>query len=186
LFRSPLEAFAGHRFRNSAIIKAMAQYCVYCGARLHDEGDYCHACGKSRIADADGPGPAVKPVVLPPDAEKTFFKNGAVTVTNTRFTAPGRVFAMSDVRGARAERADSKTPWPTLLYMLGLAAFLARLYRLGLVLFIVGALLSLFFKPKSTVVLDSASGEVRAVTSRDPDYIAAIVDAVKKAIMYGK
>jgi hypothetical protein len=91
---------------------------------------------------------------------------------------------MSDVTGARAERAGSKTPWPTLLYVFGLAAFFARLYRVGLLLFMAGALLSVFARPKFAVVVDGESGEVQALTSRDQDYITAIVDALKKAILY--
>ena len=162
----------------------MAQYCVYCGAHLADEGNYCHACGKSKTAEANAAGPAVKPILLPPEGEKTFFRNGFVTVTNTHFTVPGRVFPMSEVTDARAERAGSKTPWPTLLYVFGLAAFFARLYRLGLLLFMAGALLSVFVRPKYAVVLDGASGEVQALTSRDRDYITEIVDALKKAILY--
>ncbi len=160
----------------------MAQYCVYCGAQLTDEGDYCRACGKSKTAD--GSGPAVKPVLLPPEAERTFYKDGSVTVTNLHFTVPGRTFAMSEVRGVRLERTGSRTPWPTLLYFFGLAAFLARLYRLGLILFMVGVLLTVFAKPKFVIVLDSASGEVHAFTSRDHDYLAEIVDAIRKAILY--
>jgi hypothetical protein len=161
----------------------MAQYCVYCGAQLANAGDYCHACGKSKAAAPDA-GPTPKPVILPPEGEKVFFQDGFVTVTNTHFTVPGRVFAMSDVRGVRAEQAGSKTPWPTLLYVFGLAAFFARLYRMGLLLFMAGAVVTFFARPKFAVVLDTLSGEVQAFTSRDRDYIVQIVDAVKKAVMY--
>jgi hypothetical protein len=27
----------------------MAQFCVYCGAQLHDDGTFCHSCGKSTL-----------------------------------------------------------------------------------------------------------------------------------------
>jgi hypothetical protein len=68
--------------------------------------------------------------------------------------------------------------------MLGLAALLSRVYGLGLILFTLGALLNAVSRPKFTVVLDSASGEIPAFTSSDRDYISEIVDAVKKAIVY--
>ncbi len=162
----------------------MAQFCVSCGAPLSDTGDYCPACGKSRRAAPDNSGSDVKPIILPPEAEKTFFQDGTVTVTNTRFVVPGRVFPMSEVRGVRVERTQSVGSWPTMLYMLALGAFLARLYRLGFLLLIAGALVRLFFKPKFTVVLDSLSGEVRAFSRPDQGYILEILDALQKALLY--
>jgi hypothetical protein len=63
-------------------------------------------------------------------------------------------------------------------------SFLARLYRFGLILFILGAFLNMISRPKFTIVLDSVSGEVRAFTSSDRNYISEIVDALKKAIAY--
>ena len=161
----------------------MAQFCVYCGAQLRDEGDYCPACGKSKPAP-DNPGSNVRPIILPPEAEKIFFQDGTVTVTNTRFVVPGHVFQMSEVKGVRAERAESVGTWPSVLYMLALGAFLARLYRLGFLLLIAGALVRLFFKPKFTVVLSNLSGEVRAFTRPDQGYILEILDALQKALLF--
>ena len=162
----------------------MAQFCVYCGAPVSDAGDYCPACGKSRRAASDNPGSDAKPIILPPEAEKTFFQDGTVTVTSTRFVVPGRVFPMSEVRGARVERTESVGSLPSVLYVLALGAFLARLYRFGFLLLIVGALARLFFKPKFTVVLDSLSGEVRAFSRADQGYILEILDALQKALLY--
>jgi hypothetical protein len=162
----------------------MAQHCIHCGSQLYDEGKYCHVCGKSKVEAPGGSSVAVKAVVLPPDAETTFFQDGAVLVTNARFSVPGRVFSMSEVRRVRLERTGANRSWPTVLYMLGLAALLSRVYGLGLILFTLGALLNAVSRPKFTVVLDSASGEIPAFTSSDRDYISEIVDAVKKAIVY--
>ncbi len=61
---------------------------------------------------------------------------------------------------------------------------LSRLYRVGFVLLIVGAIFNAISKPKFTVVLDTVSGEIRAFTSSDRDYISEIVNALKKAIAY--
>jgi Family of unknown function (DUF6232) len=162
----------------------MAQHCTHCGTEVYDEGNFCHVCGKSKAGTPSDSGTALKPVVLPPDAESTFFEDGTVSVTNIHFTVPGRIFAMSDVKSARLEKTGAARSWPTACYLLGVGAFLARLYRFGLVLFIVGALLNVISRPKFTIVLDSASGEVRAFTNGDRDYISEIVDALKKAIAY--
>jgi hypothetical protein len=162
----------------------MAQHCIHCGTQVYDEGNYCHVCGKSKAGTSSSSGPAPKPVLLPPDGERTFFQDGTVIVTNTHFTVPGRVFSMSDVRSVGFERTQATRSWPTALYLLGLGSFLARLYRFGLVLLIIGAALNAIFRPKFTIVLDSMPGEVRAFTSSDRDYIAQIVDALKQAIAY--
>ena len=162
----------------------MAQHCVHCGTEVYDEGNFCHVCGKSKTEIPNGFGAALKPVVLPPDAETTFFQDGTVTVTNTQFTVPGRTFAMSDVKGVRFEKSSATRSWHTALYLLGMGSLLARLYRFGFILFIIGALLSVISRPKFTIVLDSVSGEISAFTSSDRDYISEIVDALKKAIAY--
>ena len=163
----------------------MAQRCIHCGTELFDEGNFCHVCGQSKAGIPSGSGgTALKPVVLPPDAESTFFEDGTVIVTNIHFTVPGRVFAMSEVKGVRLEKTGPTRSWSTACYLLGVGSFLARLYRFGLILFIVGAVLNAIFRPKFTIVLDSASGEVRAFTNGDRDYISEIVDALKKAIAY--
>jgi hypothetical protein len=162
----------------------MAQFCVYCGAQLHDQGEYCPVCGKSSIPAPNDPAAGVQPVILPPEEERPFFQDGTVTITSTRFTVPGQVFAMSEVRGVRVERTDSLGSWPTALYLLALGAFVARLYRFGFVLLIVGTLLKMFFRPKFALVFDSPSGQVRAYTSPDRDYIHQILDALKQAILF--
>lgn len=158
----------------------MAQHCIYCGAQLYDEGDYCHVCGKSK-AGMPGRSEAPRPIVLPPEAESTFFQDGSVSVTSTHFTVPGQTFAISDIQAVRFEKHSSGS-WPTVCYLLGLGAFLTRVYRLGLILFILGAIVSTIFRPKFTVVLETVSGEVRAFTSSDRNYIAEIVNALKKAL----
>jgi hypothetical protein len=162
----------------------MAQHCIHCGTEVYDEGNYCHVCGKSKAGIPSSSGPAPKPIVLPPDEERTFFQDGTVIVTNTHFTVPGRIFAMSDVKSVRFERTQATRSWPTALYLLGLGSFLVRLYRFGLVLLIIGALLNTISRPKFTIVLDSVSGEVRAFTSSDRDYIYEIVEALKQALAY--
>ena len=155
----------------------MAQHCVHCGTEVYDEGNFCHVCGKSKTEIPNGFGAAPKPVVLPPDAETTFFRSGTVTVTNAGFTVPGRTFAMSDVKGVRFEKASATRSWPTALYLLGLGSLLADF---------TGSVLSCYpwgpprfdFQPKFTIVLDSGSGDVTAFTSIDRDYISEIVDAL--------
>jgi hypothetical protein len=162
----------------------MAKHCTHCGTKLYDEGDYCHVCGKSKAGTPGSSGPAMKPIVLPPEAESTFFQDGNVLVTNLHFTVPGRIFAISDVRSVRLEKTVAARSWPTVFYLLGLGAFLSRVYSLGLILLTLGALLNAVSRPKFTVVLDSLSGEVRAFTSSDRNYIFEIVDALHKAIAY--
>ena len=160
----------------------MAQHCIHCGNELYEEGNFCHVCGKSKAETASGSGAALKPVILPPDAESTFFQDEHVLVTSTYFTVSGRTFAISDIKGVRFERTGPTKSWPTTFYLLGLGAFVARLFRLGIILFILGTLFNLIFRPRFTIVLDSASGEIRAFTSSDRDYISEIVDALKQAL----
>ena len=162
----------------------MPQFCIYCGAPLAEEGDYCPACGKNRRAAPDADGAAAKPLVLPPEAERTFFQDGIITVTNIRFVVPGRVFPMSEVKSVRVERRESTGSWPTVLYLLALGALFARLYRFGFLLLLLATIIKLLFRPKYAVMLDTVSGAVSAFASGDRDYIVQVVEAVKQALVY--
>ena len=51
----------------------MAQFCVYCGAQLHDEGAFCHACGKSKSGSV---------------TESSDGADQAITAADVRVTAP--------------------------------------------------------------------------------------------------
>lgn len=164
----------------------MAQHCVHCGAEVYDEGNFCHVCGKSKAEIPSGSGKRLKAVVLPPDDERIFFQDGAVTVTNRWFRVPGQNFPMSDVSAASMEKSSTTGSWPTVMYLLGLGSFLARLYRFGFMLLIAGAVLRMIFIPKFSVVLDSASGDLRAFTGGNRDYVSEIVDALNKAIAYNQ
>lgn len=164
----------------------MAQHCIHCGAEVFDEGNFCHVCGQSKAEISSGSGKRVKAVVLPPGDERIFFQDGTVTVTNRWFRVPGQNFSMSDVKAASMGKNSTTGSWPTVMYLLGLGSFLARLYRIGFMLLIAGAILRMIFIPKFSVVLDSVSGDLRAFKGGDRDYISEIVDALNKAIAYNR
>lgn len=163
----------------------MAQYCVHCGAELQEEGKFCHACGKSKAAMVTSPTSTAPEASVKPEAEKTFLQNATVTVTNTRFIVPGQTYAMAGVTSVRFERIEPKRGWPVFFIIVGFLLLLIPEARpVGVVLLLIGVPWILLVKATFAVALTSASGEARAITSKDSQLISGIVDALNKAIVY--
>jgi hypothetical protein len=113
--------------------------------------------------------------------ETTFLDEQGITVTNSRFVAGGRTFAMSGITSVHTTRTDPSRKGPIILIVLGLI-FLAA-YGIGLLGIIGGVLWWMSQKPEFSIVLSSASGQVQAYTSQDSDFISRIVGAVNEAII---
>jgi hypothetical protein len=124
-------------------------------------------------------------VITEADLERTFLRNETVTVTNTRFIVPGQTYAMAGVTSVRFERINPNPIWPILFIVLGvLLLFISETRIFGVLLMLIGGPWLFLLKPTFAVALHSASGEARAVTSRDAQFISRIVEALNQAIVY--
>ncbi len=163
----------------------MAQYCVHCGAELQEEGKFCHSCGKSKAAVVTSPTSTAPEASVKPETEKTFLQNATVTVTNTRFIVPGQTYAMAGVTSVRFVRIEPRRVGPLLLIALGLLFVLIPEARpVGVLLLLIGAAWIVLVKATFAVALTSASGEARAITNKDSQFISGIVNALNQAIVY--
>jgi hypothetical protein len=160
-------------------------FCTKCGTELPDDSQFCRKCGQQLSSTAvTVSGAAVAPARTP-EAEKTFLENGGVTVTNTRFIVPGQTYAMSGVTSVRFERIEPKRGIPIFLVIVGLFLLASPEIRgFGVFLLIVGIIWLVVLKADFAVALASASGEVRAIKSKDSSFINGIVNALNEAIVY--
>jgi proline racemase len=118
--------------------------------------------------------------------EKSFFTQGGVSVTNARFIAHGQTYAMSGVTSVKQFRQDPSRKGPIILGVIGLlamagggkAVFVALLLLAGAVAWWLSQ------KPEFSVLLSSASGEAKALTSRDGKFISDVVNALNDAIVH--
>ena len=124
---------------------------------------------------------------MPQSNETEFFNSGNTVVTNARFIVDGQTYAMNGVTSVKQgiKPADKKTGiW---LVVIGIILFLvasggAKL--IGLVLLGVGAWLIYKAKPIASVILQSSSGEVQALSSENLSFISNVVSALNQAIIH--
>lgn len=116
--------------------------------------------------------------------EKKLFDHSGITVTSARLIAPKQTFAITGITSVKVEKTN-----PVLL--LAVASILGGLIILAagkLNVWAVAApvligILLLFVKPRYHVVVDSGSGEIKALNSTDKDFIESVVKAVNQAII---
>ena len=119
--------------------------------------------------------------------EKTFFSAGDVIVTNARFIAHGQTYAMSGITSVKSFRQDPSRKVPIILGFLGLlvAASASGGGRFVGLLLIAGAVaVWVSQKPEYSVLLSSASGEVKPLASKDGGFISQVVAALNDSIVH--
>jgi hypothetical protein len=121
-----------------------------------------------------------------PEQEVVFLDDGdGVKVTSTRFILPSQVFAMAGVTSVRVDCIHAKRGAALTFFMIGaLCLVIPRTRLLGFILIALGGLWLYGPKDEYAVFLTVASGEVRAITSKNEQYIREIVKALNEAIIY--
>ncbi len=118
--------------------------------------------------------------------EKTFLNEGGVTVTNARFIVPSQTYAMSGVTSVKSFEEQPSRTGPIVLIIVGVLCFLGggQAIVIGL-LFIAGGI-AWWMLEKATfhVLLSSASGEAKALSSKDRGWIGRVVGALNDSIVH--
>ncbi len=118
--------------------------------------------------------------------EKTFLSEGGVTVTNARFIVSAQTYAMSGVTSVKSFEEMPSRKGPIILIAIGLLAMLGGKDTIVVaLLFLAGGIAWWFLaKAKYYVLLSSASGEAKALSSPDRDWIGRVVGALNDAIVH--
>lgn len=157
------------------------------------ECPHCHE--KARFNAAED-----KPSIPAPPAqvggEVTFFNDGGLAVTLTRFVAGVQTFAMSGITSVRMAKTNPGMGVGAFVIAVGAVCFLAatgawaysRLFSilagaLGVGLVIGGAKLERNQKPTFHVILSTSGGEVKAYSSGDVEFVARLTGALNNAIV---
>jgi hypothetical protein len=167
-------------------------FCGKCGTASVDGNSFCHNCGAALTIQPNS-GASVKSVVAAaPAAERKFFEDRQVLVTNARCVISGKTFAMAGITsvGSYAEIPSRKGPIIVIIVgvIIGLLNLSSRnaigALLIGAILLVIGVLWYKGIKNIYHVVIHSASGEVRPLRDYNPQYIHGIVQAVNDAIVY--
>jgi hypothetical protein len=118
--------------------------------------------------------------------EQEFFQSANVHVTRSRFVVFGQTYAMSGVTSVKASAVNPSRSAPLLIGGLGLVLLFTGVTSMlifGAALIGGAALFWASQKPEYFVSLSVASGEVRALRSKDREFIGDVVQALNDCIV---
>jgi hypothetical protein len=126
----------------------------------------------------------------------TFFNEGGIAVTKTRFIVHGETYALANVSSVRGIKIPAKSGDLAVgvglgggLLLLGLGCIgedlrvAAGLAILGLVLLVVSIVAIRRRKPTYLIMLNTAGGEIKTCGNNDYAYMKLILDALNRAIV---
>jgi len=116
--------------------------------------------------------------------ESTFFESGDVKITNARFIVGGKTYAMQGVTSVSARVQNPNRIGPIVGLVIGLAMLGSDLRGVGFVICLACAAMLYLQKAVHSIILQSASGEVQALSSKDGAHIGAVVAALNDALVH--
>lgn len=116
--------------------------------------------------------------------EKNFFNQNGVSVSNARFIAHGQTYAMSGITSVKSFRQDPSRLLPILLSVIGLIVQFAGAPAFGIFIIAAAIIVWVRAKPEFSVLLNSASGEAKALASSDGIFISNVVNALNESIVH--
>ena len=115
--------------------------------------------------------------------EKIFFEYEGVKITNARFVVDGQTFAMNNVTSVNSITEPPNRLWGIVCLLIGFAAVTENAF-FGIPMIA----LSIYFLYKQQtvyhVMLRTAGGETKALTTYQKDYLGKVVAALSNAIVY--
>jgi hypothetical protein len=114
--------------------------------------------------------------------ETLVFEEGNVKVTSARFVVDGQTYAMNGVTSVRQFEKKPNRVLPIVVGLAGLPGFAGH-WLLGLILFGAAFAIWTLMKTEYSVLLSTAGGEARALSSKDRSYIVKVVEALNEAII---
>lgn len=114
--------------------------------------------------------------------EKTFFQHDDVSVSNSRFIVASQTFAMSNITSVKASKDVPSRLGPIAFGMIGLIAATQNV-GFGIFLIAIGVVWWFLQKTRYHVLLTTAGGETKALTTPQKEYIEKVVQALNDAIV---
>lgn len=118
--------------------------------------------------------------------EKTFLNEGGVNVTSARFIVPSQTFAMSGITSVKAFREDPSRVWPVIFLILGVLLMFGGGGAMicGIILASLSVAWLASQKAIFHILLATASGEAKALSSPDRQWIDKVVTALNDSIVH--
>ncbi len=118
--------------------------------------------------------------------EVVFLNDQGVRVTNTRFILPKQTFAMSGITSVQAHEEKPSKVAPMVLIVGGTLAAVngGAGAAVGIPILIAGVIWWVLQKTTYLVLLHTASGEAKALSSHDEAWISRVVHAINDSIIH--
>ena len=117
--------------------------------------------------------------------EKVFYQDNQVQVTQSRFVARSRTFAMRNISSVSIFKKEKSRFLEIIMIIAGLICLFNKSSLIfGMLLIVTAALLFFLLKNEYTVRISSNSGESDGFISTDKELVEKIVDAVNEAIIF--
>ena len=120
------------------------------------------------------------------NTETTFLSEDGVRVTNSRFIVPTQTFAMNGITSVQSFEEKPRRFWPIFFIVVGFLSFFGGKdgIALGVLLLVVGGLWLAKQKTMFQVRLSTSSGEAKALSSNDKQWIEKVVLAINASIIH--
>jgi len=121
--------------------------------------------------------------------EQVFLNERDVSVSNSRMMHKGQTYAMSGITSVKSYEKKPSRVGPIILIVIGVLMLVDGLANpallLGAIIFLAAGIAWWVLKKADySVLLTSSSGEMKAYTSKDKDFVIKIVSAVNDAIVH--
>ena len=119
--------------------------------------------------------------------EKVFLEEAGIKVTSARFITPEKTFALSGVTSIGQGRIDPSYKGPLIAGAIGLLVLLAAdgaAKIIGLAVLALAVWMFTQLKPTHTILVNTASSEATAWSSKDGATVGRVVAALNDAIIH--
>ena len=122
-------------------------------------------------------------------SEEVILKGAGVMVSNSRVILGGTTYSLRNITSVRTSKSRPSYAGPTVLVLLAAVCLFSAMggdstgaLIFGIVALILGVIWATQLKPIGNLIISSASGEVKALTSKDLTYVQKIARAINDAI----
>lgn len=117
--------------------------------------------------------------------EKNFYQDNNVTVTQSRYIAGSKTYAMRNISSVSIFKIDKSRTGAILFLVMGILLLIPEGKRVfGGILAIIGGIWLYSIKDEYAVRISTNAGEANSLVSKDQAYIQKIVNALNDAIIH--
>ncbi|KQT24545.1 hypothetical protein ASG22_11150 [Chryseobacterium sp. Leaf405] len=116
--------------------------------------------------------------------ETTFYQNGSVTVTQSRFVTYSKTYAMRNISSVHIFEIGKNRVAPIIMILIAVPFLFGYSFWIGLIIIALGILWLVSIKNEYAVRISTNAGEANSIVSKDRKYISEIVNALNDAIIH--